>query len=72
MQAKPRSIEDLATITAIYRPGPLAANVHKKYVAAGKSLDSITYDHPVLEEILKESRGFVVFQEQFMLIAQKL
>ena len=72
VQAKPRSIEDLATITAIYRPGPLAANVHKKYVAAGKSLDSITYDHPVLEEILKESRGFVVFQEQFMLIAQKL
>ena len=70
--AKPRSIEDLATITAIYRPGPLAANVHKKYVSAGKHIESITYDHSALEEILSESRGFVVFQEQFMLIAQKL
>tara|TARA_Y100000310_G_scaffold63424_1_gene58833 strand:- start:4726 stop:8313 length:3588 start_codon:yes stop_codon:yes gene_type:complete len=70
--AKPRSIEDLATITAIYRPGPLAANVHKKYVRAGKHIESITYDHSALEEILSESRGFVVFQEQFMLIAQKL
>ena len=70
--AKPRSIEDLAAITAIYRPGPLAANVHRKYVKAGRDLDSITYDHPILEEILKESRGFVIFQEQFMLIAQKL
>jgi len=70
--AKPTSIEDLATITAIYRPGPLAANVHRKYVKAGLNLDEITYDHPVLEELLSESRGFVVFQEQFMLIAQKL
>jgi DNA polymerase-3 subunit alpha len=72
VNAKPRSIADLATITAIYRPGPLAANVHKKYVKAGNYLDSIKYDHPVLEDILQESRGFVVFQEQFMLIAQKL
>ena len=70
--AKPRSIEDLATITAIYRPGPLAANVHRKYVRAGKDIENITYDHPVLEELLSESRGFVVFQEQFMLIAQNL
>jgi DNA polymerase-3 subunit alpha len=70
--AKPRSIEDLATITAIYRPGPLAANVHRKYVKAGENIESITYDHPVLEELLSESRGFVVFQEQFMLIAQNL
>ena len=35
VSAKPRSIEDLATITAIYRPGPLAANVHRRYVKAG-------------------------------------
>jgi len=70
--AKPTCIEDLAAITAIYRPGPLAANVHRKYVKAGKNLDDIVYDHPILEELLTESRGFVIYQEQFMLIAQKL
>ena len=49
-----------------------AINVHKKYVKAGKNIDGIKYDHPILEDLLKESRGFVIFQEQFMLIAQKL
>jgi DNA polymerase-3 subunit alpha len=70
--AKPRCIEDLSAITAIYRPGPLTANVHRKYVKVGQNLNLIKYDHPVLEEILSESRGFVIYQEQFMLIAQKL
>ena len=75
MSAKPRTIEELATITAIYRPGPLSAGVHKKYVKAKKSVESgnpIQYDHPVIEEILSETYGFISFQEQFMLLAQKL
>ena len=74
-RAKPRTIEELATITAIYRPGPLAANVDKKYVKTKKSVESgnpIEYDHPVIEEILSETYGFISFQEQFMLLAQKL
>jgi len=75
MAAKPRTIEELATITAIYRPGPLAAGVHRKYVRAKKSVEDgnpIKYDHPVIEEILSETYGFISFQEQFMLLAQKL
>ena len=75
MAAKPRTIEELATITAIYRPGPLAAGVHRKYVKAKKSVEDgnpIVYDHPVIEEILSETYGFISFQEQFMLLAQKL
>jgi DNA polymerase-3 subunit alpha len=74
-KSKPRTIEELATITAIYRPGPLAAGVHRKYVKAKKSVEEghpIVYDHPVIEEILKETYGFISFQEQFMLLAQKL
>lgn len=74
-KAKPRTIEELATITAIYRPGPLAAGVHRKYVKAKKNVETgtpIVYDHPVIEEILKETYGFISFQEQFMLLAQKL
>ena len=75
MAAKPRNIEELATITAIYRPGPLAAGVHRKYVKAKKYVEdgnAIKYDHPVIEEILSETYGFISFQEQFMLLAQKL
>ena len=75
MSAKPRTIEELATITAIYRPGPLSAGVHRKYVKAKKSVEDgnpIVYDHPVIEEILSETYGFISFQEQFMLLAQKL
>jgi len=74
-RSKPRTIEELATITAIYRPGPLAAHVDKKYVKTKKSVEngkSINYDHPVIEEILSETYGFISFQEQFMLLAQRL
>tara|TARA_B100000700_G_scaffold285119_1_gene338869 strand:+ start:2545 stop:6105 length:3561 start_codon:yes stop_codon:yes gene_type:complete len=75
MSAKPRTIEELATITAIYRPGPLSAGVHRKYVKAKKSVESgnpIKYDHPVIKDILSETYGFISFQEQFMLLAQRL
>ena len=59
MQARPNSIEDLATITAIYRPGPLKANVHNMYVDAGKDLSKIKYDHPLIEKTLGPTRGFM-------------
>ena len=72
LEAQPNCIEDLAALTAIYRPGPLKANVHKKYVKAKRDADSIKYDHPIIEEILGPTYSFVVFQEQFMLLAQKL
>ena len=72
LEAKPDCIEELAALTAIYRPGPLKANVHRKYVKAKKNADQIKYDHPIIEEILGPTFGFVTFQEQFMLLAQKL
>lgn len=72
ISAQPENIVDLSTITAIYRPGPLKADVHKKYVEAKKNKAAIKYDHPVIEEILGPTCGFIVFQEQFMLLAQKL
>ena len=74
-RAKPRTIEELATITAIYRPGPLAANVDKKYVRTKRDAEGgkkVQYDHPVISEILSETYGFISFQEQFMLLAQRL
>jgi len=70
--AKPTSIVELAALTAIYRPGPLRANVHKKYVKDKARADQIEYAHPIIKEILGPTFGHVTFQEQFMLLAQKL
>jgi len=72
MKAKPKNITELAAITAIYRPGPLKAHVDKKYVKARSNPVEIQYSHPVLEDVLGSTYGFIVFQEQFMLLAQKL
>ena len=70
--AKPTTIEELGALTAIYRPGPLRANVHKKYVKDKANADTIEYAHPIIKEILGSTFGHVTFQEQFMLLAQKL
>lgn len=67
--AKPRSIIDLATLTAIYRPGPLGAKVDKMYIKAKANPESIDYGHPLIEGILKDTYGFIIFQEQVMEIA---
>lgn len=61
MTAKPQTIDELAAITAIYRPGPLKANVHKKYVESIESGvdDPIVDKHPVIREILGPTHGFL-------------
>lgn len=68
----PKNVTDLAAITAIYRPGPLKADVHKKYVAAEFDPDPIVNAHPIIKKILGPTRGFVIFQEAWMLLAQEL
>jgi len=72
MQAKPTNIEELAAVTAIFRPGPLKANVHIQYIEAKKDAKKIKYEHPIIERILKPTYGFLVFQEQIMLLCQEL
>lgn len=59
--SRPRTIDELATITAIYRPGPLKANVHKKYVEAIESGvdDPIIDKHPIIKKILGPTHGFL-------------
>ncbi len=71
-RAEPRSIIDLAAITSIYRPGPLSANVDKMYITAKNDTLSINYGHSIIEEVTKETFGFLIFQEQIALLAHKL
>ena len=72
MDAKPKNIVDIAAITSIYRPGPLSAHVHTKYVEAKNNPESVEYVHPLVKEVAGETFGFLVFQEQLSLLAHKL
>jgi DNA polymerase III alpha subunit len=57
---------DLATLTSIYRPGPLSAKVDNIYVRAKKNPESVDYGHPLIRQVLEPSYGCIVFQEQAM------
>jgi DNA-directed DNA polymerase III PolC len=65
-QGKPQSIIDIATLTSIYRPGPLSADVHKIYLNAKANPDKIDYQHPLIKKVLKKTHGCIIFQESVM------
>jgi len=64
--AKVSSIEEIATVSAIYRPGPLSAGVDKMYVKAKEGIEEPEYDHPLIEQVLGKTFGLIVFQEDIM------
>lgn len=73
----PRNIEELAALISIIRPGSLNAKIDGKqvtqiYVDRKHGRDPVVYLHESLEEILSSTYGVIVYQEQAMLIAQKL
>ena len=70
--ARPDNIIDLAAITSIYRPGPLSANVDKKYIGAKENPEDIEYVNKVVREVTEETYGFLIFQEQIAMLAHKL
>ena len=71
IKSKPTDIIDISAITSIYRPGPLSAGVDKLYVKAKRSGDTF-YHNDIIEEVTKETYGFLIFQEQIALLAHKL
>tara|TARA_R110001592_G_scaffold361584_2_gene672599 strand:+ start:9017 stop:12619 length:3603 start_codon:yes stop_codon:yes gene_type:complete len=71
-RAKPTSIEEIAALTAIYRPGPLAMHIDKKYLKSKANPEDVIYKHPLLEEILSPTFGHIVFQEQTMAIVNRV
>ncbi len=63
---KPSGIEDLIAMNALYRPGPM--NMIDDFIARKQGRAKITYLHPELEPILKDTYGIIVYQEQVMQI----
>jgi DNA polymerase-3 subunit alpha len=71
-KTKPKSIEDIAIITSLYRPGPLSVKADKTFLANRKSPSKIKYKHLLLRKVLKDTSGLIIFQEQLQMIYHNL
>lgn len=69
---KPTTFEDVVAVLALYRPGPLGSGLHEIFARRKHGEEEIRYPHPLLEEILQETYGVLIYQEQIMRVAQKM
>jgi len=69
---KPRSIADLAVIISLNRPGPIRSGAPESFIARRLGEEEITYDHPILEDILESTYGWFLYQEQVIRFFGKL
>jgi DNA polymerase-3 subunit alpha len=66
---RPDKFEDLIALVALYRPGPLGSGMVDTYIRCKHGEEEIQYMHPVLEAVLQETNGVILYQEQVMRIA---
>ena len=75
-QMNPDSFEDISAVIALYRPGPMGVNAHNDYADRKNKRQEVIPIHPelvdALSEILGDTYGLIVYQEQVMAIAQKV
>ncbi len=69
IKMKPKNMLDLATLIAVYRPGPLSNSYKDTWLRIRNGLEDTEYVVPKLKPILEETSGFLIFQEQAMRIA---
>jgi DNA polymerase-3 subunit alpha len=69
-ELRPTTVDDLVAMVALYRPGPMEQI--PKYIAGKNRPQSVTYLHPILEPILHDTYGVIVYQEQVLEILQKM
>jgi DNA polymerase-3 subunit alpha len=69
---KPKGLEDLAALNALYRPGPLDGGMVDEFIQRHHGKKSVRYLVPEMKEILNNTYGIIVYQEQIMQLAQKL
>ncbi len=67
----PTSFDDVAALVALYRPGPMAANMHNDYADRKNGRKPITYLHPDMADVLSDTYGLCIYQEEMMRLAQK-
>ena len=68
----PTVFEDIIAVVGLYRPGPIGSGAAQDFIMSKHGKKKITYLHPMLEPILRETYGIILYQEQAMKIAQEL
>ncbi len=68
-KSRPQSLDDLVVEVAIIRPGPIQGNAVHPFLRRKQGLEEVTYLHPSLEPVLRDSMGVILYQEQVMRIA---
>ena len=69
---QPENFADLIPLVALYRPGPLGSGMVSDFINGRHGRKKVVYMHPLLEPILKETFGVVLYQEQVMQVVQVL
>jgi DNA polymerase III alpha subunit len=69
LRLKISCIEDLVVQVALIRPGPIQGGAVNPYILRSQGVEPVTYDHPCLEEVLGETKGVIIFQEQVLQVA---
>jgi DNA polymerase-3 subunit alpha len=69
---QPSRIEDLCALNALYRPGPIQGGMIDDFIDGKHGRKKVTYDFPELQEVLEETYGVIVYQEQVMQISNRL
>ena len=71
-QLRPDKFDDIVALVALYRPGPLKAGVEKSYALRKRAEEMVSYDHPLLEDVLKNTYGLMIYQEDVMSVSRAL
>ncbi|TDW20529.1 DNA polymerase-3 subunit alpha [Rhizobium azibense] len=64
------TFDDITAATALYRPGPMESGMMDSYYLRKQGNETVDYDHPLMEDVLRETYGVIVYQEQVMKISQ--
>jgi DNA polymerase-3 subunit alpha len=72
VKMQPNRFEDLIALVALYRPGPIGSGMIDDFISRKKGLTKTEYELPQLQEVLDETYGVILYQEQVMRIANKL
>lgn len=72
MEMQPNRFEDLIALVALFRPGPLQSGMVADFINRKHGREAVRYPHPALEDVLEETYGVIVYQEQVMRIAREL
>lgn len=69
---QPSKFSDISALVALYRPGPMEAGMLETFVERKHGRQKVSYDHPLLEPVLKDTYGTMLYQEQIMNIAKRM